>query len=398
MLREAIIGAAVLLMICQAAVIVGLLAHGARYRGSEARNNAILRALPDLMFVQTRDGVFVDYSARDEHALLASPAAFIGRRMRDVLPPELADLLDEKFKRLFAGEEPVLFDYEVTLAAGEVRQYEARLVRCESDKVLSIVRDVTAQKRAAAELRAAQAELFRTSKLATLGEFAGSIAHELAQPLAAIIANSHASLRLLDRGEKELAEVRQSLYDVLESSSVAREVIERTRMLFGHGAPEQTPLDLTDTVIDVCRMVSPTLQERRVALDVRLDIGHRTVRGDRVQLRQVILNLISNGIQAMEETDEQSPRHLMIGACVNASGAAQVTVSDSGIGLGNVDRQRLFSAAYTTKPDGMGWGLSISRSIVEAHGGRLWAEPNDAGGATFAFTIPLEGERERVLV
>src|SRR5262249_55984006 len=124
--------------------------------------------------------------------------------------------------------------------------------------------------------------------------------HELAQPLAAIIANSHASLRLLDRGEKELAEVRQSLREVLESSSVARDVIDRTRTLFGHGAPEQRPLDLTQTVIDVCRMVSPTLQERKVALDVRLDLGHRMVRGDRVQLRQVILNLISNGIQAME--------------------------------------------------------------------------------------------------
>jgi PAS domain S-box-containing protein len=389
MSRETILIAVTLLVVAQAATIAALLMSRARRRRTEARNNAILRALPDLMFVQTRDGVYVDYNARDESVLVVPPSQFLGRNMRDILPPSLTAMLEPKIRRLFAGEEPVVVEYEVPIPSGEVRQFEARLVRCESDKFLSIVRDITPQKQAAAALHNAQVELARASKLATLGEFAASIAHELAQPLTAIIANSRASLRLLERDSSDLGEVRRSLHDVLESSRVARDVIHHTRHLFGHGHPEQAPLDLADVVNEVCMMVSSTLVENRVALDVRLDVGERMIRGDRIQLRQVILNLISNGIQAMEQLDAEAARRLTITATVNQNESARLTVSDTGVGLADVDRERIFSQSYSTKPDGMGWGLSISRSIIEAHGGRLWAEPNDGGGASFSFTLPL---------
>lgn len=389
MSRETILGAVALLVAAQAGWIVALLVSRARRRRSEARNNAILRAIPDLMFVQTLDGTYVDYSAKDESVLIVPPSRFLGRRMRDILPPSLNAMFEEKFQRLFDGEEPVVVEYEVPFPSGETGVFEARCVRCESNKILSIVRDVTAQRRAAAELHAAQIELLRASKLATLGEFAASIAHELAQPLTAIIANSRASLRLLERDAKDLAEVRRSLHDVLESSRVARDVIHHTRHLFGHGDPEQTPIDLAAIVNEVCMMVSSTLAEHRIALEVQLDVGDGAIRGDRVQLRQVILNLISNGIQAMEELGAERTRRLTISAGVNPDGTARLTVSDTGIGFANVDRERIFSESYTTKPDGMGWGLSISRSIVEAHGGHLWAEPNDGGGASFSFTLPI---------
>ncbi len=389
MSRETVLGAVIVIVAAQAGWIAALLVSRTRRRRTEARNNAILRALPDLMFVQTRDGVYVDYNAKDESLLIVPPAQFLGRSMRDILPPPLLAMFEDKFRRLFDGEEPVIAEYEVPIPSGETHTFEARMVRCESDKVLSIIRDVTAEKQAAAALRNAQVELMRASKLATLGEFAASIAHELAQPLTAIIANSRASLRLLDRGDNQLPEVRRSLHDVLESSRAARDVIHHTRHLFGQGDPEQTPVDLAEIVNEVCTMVAATLLEHHITLEVRLDVGQRTILGDRVQLRQVILNLISNGIQAMEAIGGDSDRRLTITAAMASDGAARLTVSDTGVGLANVDRARLFSESYTTKPDGMGWGLSISRSIIEAHGGRLWAEPNDGGGASFSFTLPL---------
>jgi len=388
MSRETIVVAVALVVAAQAGWIVALLVGRARGRESEARNNAILRALPDLMFVQTRDGVYVDYNAKDESLLFVPPSQFLGRRMRDIMPPDLCDMFEEKFRRLFSGEEPVVVEYEIPLPSGEVGCFEARVVRCESNKMLSIIRDVTPQKRAQAELHNAQLELLRASKLATLGEFAASIAHELAQPLTAIIANSRASLRLLDRDAKDLGEVRRSLHDVLESSRVARDVIHHTRHLFGHGDPEQTPIDLAAIVNEVCMMVTSTLAEHHIPLDVHLDVARGTIRGDRIQLRQVILNLISNGIQAMEQLDAERTRRLSISAAVNPNGTARLTVSDTGIGLANVDPARLFSESYTTKPDGMGWGLSISRSIVEAHGGRLWATRNNDTGLTVHLSLP----------
>jgi len=390
MSREALVFSVVVLVTAQAALIIALLANRARRRESEARNNAFLRALPDLMFVQTRDhGVFVDYHSGKDSALLAPPEAFLGRSMHDILPPILAERFDSAVERLFRGEEPVVVEYDLTLPTGQMGYYEARLVRCDTDKYLSIVRDVTAQKEAEAALHRANVELLHASKLATLGEFAGAVAHELAQPLTAMIADTYATRRLLDGKPPRIDEAKASLDDALTSGAVAREVVHHMRSLFVNGDPEQQPLDLADIVNEVCAMVSSTLQAHRVSLEVTLDLGPRKVHGDRVQLRQVILNLISNGIQAMDDLDDASQRRLTIRAAEAENNTATFSVCDTGVGFSDQERERLFTQPHTTKPDGMGWGLSISRSIIEAHGGRMWAEPNDGGGAKFSFSLPL---------
>ena len=387
--RMSLLGAA-LLFAAQAALITALLASRARRRASEARNKAILRAIPDLMFVQTRDGVFLDYSVKDPTVLLVPPSEFLGRNMREILPPELTERFFFALERVFHGEEPVLVEYQVPVPSGELRYFEARLVRYESDTFLSIVRDITDGKRAAQALDRAHGELLRASRMATLGEFAGSIAHELAQPLTAIIANSHACLRMLERPIVDWAEVRDGVQDVLQSGKLAREVIHSTRHLFSKDELVKAPLNLTDIVNEVCVMVHTTIRAKHITLDLRFEPDLPVVRADGVQLRQVILNLISNSIQAMDDVDAESTHRLAIAAERDARGDAKLTVRDSGIGLANVDRARLFSASYTTKPDGMGWGLSISRSIIEAHGGRLWAEPSEGTGAVFCFTLPAD--------
>jgi C4-dicarboxylate-specific signal transduction histidine kinase len=379
---------AALLVGIQAAMIVALLVSRARRRMTEARNSAMLRAIPDLMFLQTRDGVYLDYSAPEPQTLLVPPESFLGKNMRDILPPQLADRLAEAVARLFAGEEPVILEYPLQLPTGAVGRYEARLVRCGSDKFLSIVRDITERTRAADELATAQAEVLRVSKLATLGEFAGSIVHEMSQPLTAIIANAHACRVMVDRENVNAAAVREGLDDVVAAGESAREVVEHARQLFGRGGRTRESLDLRNVVNEACMLVAPTLAIGRITLERHTDDTLPAIRGDRVQLRQVVLNLVSNGIQAMERVDGE--RRLTIRTDRDGDGMLRLTVSDTGVGLDEIDPSQLFSASYTTKPNGMGWGLSISRLIVEAHGGMLTAAANEGGGASFAFTVPIE--------
>src|SRR5262249_33142690 len=219
---------------------------------------------------------------------------------------------------------------------------------------------------------------------------AGSITHELAQPLTAIIANSHACLRLLANPRLDTGILQESLNDVLASGELARDVISHTRHLFSKGDLERSSVSMNEILNDVSILLQPTLLATNIKMKLELSSDLPTIRGDRVQLRQVVLNLMSNGIQAMEHLGPGRSRRLTIATTVDANGNPTVAVRDTGVGLARVDRDRLFSAAYTTKPDGMGWGLSISKMIIEAHGRHLWAEANEEVGATFSFPLPVE--------
>jgi two-component system, LuxR family, sensor kinase FixL len=224
-----------------------------------------------------------------------------------------------------------------------------------------------------------------------MGELAASLAHELNQPLTAILSNAEAAQHFLDASLPDLEEVRASLADIVDDDHRASEVIRRLRGLLQKGELERLPLDLNQTIREVVRLVHSDVIIRQVALTLALDPALPPVCGDRVQLQQVVLNLMLNGLEAMTDTGLDE-RALIVCTKRPDAHTVQVEVQDSDSGLAEVNMDRIFEPFYTTKPADMGMGLLICRSIIEAHGGRLWVANNLARGATFYFTLPVTEE------
>jgi two-component system sensor kinase FixL len=218
-----------------------------------------------------------------------------------------------------------------------------------------------------------------------MGEMAAALAHELNQPLTAILSNAHAGERYLAQGAPPLGEIREILQDVVGDARRAGEVIQRLRSLLRKDEARLLPLDVNHVIREIAVLVRTDAILRNVLLDLELAPSLSPVRGDRVQLQQVLLNLILNGMEAVGPSGEG--RRLVV-QTLQTDAAVRVAVRDQGAGIPTDQLARIFETFYTTKPNGMGMGLPISRSIVEAHGGRMWAENNPDRGATFAFTIP----------
>jgi signal transduction histidine kinase len=233
----------------------------------------------------------------------------------------------------------------------------------------------------------AQAELARVARLTTMGELAASIAHEINQPLAAVVARGNAALRWLAHAPPNLEETRDSIRAILNEGYRASEVIGRIRSLLKHSEPEYVELDINDAIRDVLELTKSALRSRGVVIQTQLSAALPQALGDRVQLQQVIMNLIMNGADAMSAVADR-PRILHIGSQVDSAGNVLVSVKDSGTGIDEAIRDIIFKPLFTTKSTGMGMGLSICRSIVEAHGGKLWATPATPYGTDFRFTIP----------
>jgi PAS domain S-box-containing protein len=259
------------------------------------------------------------------------------------------------------------------------------------DRGVAYTIDLSELKRAEAALQKAQAELAHAARVMIMGELSASLAHELRQPLTAILSNAQAALRFLAAPSLDLDEVRAILADVVEDDQRAGEVIHRLRRLLRRGELERLPLDLNEVIREVVKLMysEVVIKNVTVILDLRADLP--PVPGDRVQLQQVILNLLINGVEAMNAVEDRS-RELLIRSCRHGFGGVWVGVRDVGIGLDPEKAERIFDSFYTTKPRRMGLGLSISRSIIEAHGGRLWAAPNERYGTTVQFTLPAVGE------
>jgi len=285
--------------------------------------------------------------------------------------------------------------YRLMMPDGSVKYVHA-VARANEDasggiEFVGAVTDVTATKQAEEKLHEAQAELAHVTRVTMLGELTASIAHEVNQPLAAVIANAEACLRWLDRETPDLAAARRSAEWVISDGNRASEVIRRVRALANKTDIERTSLDLNGIVRDVVTLIQRELTSNRVSLRIELAPLLPVILGDAVQLQQVIINLIMNGIEAMQLVTDQA-REIVIRSGQDGAHRILLSVTDRGVGILAENADRIFNAFFTTKPSGLGMGLSICRSIVEAHGGRLSASRNEGPGVTFQFTLPLHHE------
>jgi PAS domain S-box-containing protein len=294
-----------------------------------------------------------------------------------------------------AIREKVDFDhsYRIVHPGGEIREIQAigHPVFGPTGDVVEFVgtlMDVTERRRAEEERQA----LAHSNRITTMGQLTASIAHEVNQPIAAVVTNAQAALRWLNMQPPDPEEVRQALDRIVNQGRRAGDVISRMRALVRKAPPRKDQLDINEVIREVIALTRSELHRTGTLLQTQLAHGLPLVPGDRVQLQQVMLNLILNAVEAMSGSDEGS-RELLISAEADGANGVRIAVRDWGPGLEPESLDRLFDAFYTTKPDGMGMGLSICRSIIEAHGGRVWATTNVPQGAAFQFTLPHQGQK-----
>jgi signal transduction histidine kinase len=272
---------------------------------------------------------------------------------------------------------------------------DAEAARCEVGvrlfNELQLLRDLNERRELEKAMQALEVELAHVTRVAVMGELTASIAHEVLQPLAAVNANADAGLRWLAGGPPNLDRARACLERIARDGKQAGEVITRVRALVKKSPPTKAWLDLSETIQEALAVINIEAARHEVSVQTELAAALPPVQADRVQLQQVVLNLLMNGIDAMKGVAGR-PRELLIKSQPHEGEELLVAVQDSGIGVDQQNMERLFEPFYTTKPEGMGMGLRISRSIIEAHGGRLWATPNAGPGLTVQFTLPI-GDR-----
>jgi two-component system, LuxR family, sensor kinase FixL len=346
----------------------------------------------DTIFVRDSNDVITYWNRGAEELYGWRPDEAIGKvshqLMKTVFPAPLEDITAELLHTGRWEGELIHTKRDGTCVSVASRWSLQRNERGRPVAILETNNDITERRRTQEALDRTQAELAHVSRVTTLGELAASIAHEVNQPLAGIVTNGAACLRWLGREPPELDEARRAVESMINDGKRASEVVSRLRALSKKTDPQRLRLDLNEVIDEVILLFQRELLNNRVALRLELASALPPVLGDRIQLQQVLMNLLINAIQAMAPVTGQ-PRELLIRSRRHDANQVVLEVMDSGIGITPENADRLFSAFFTTKPDGMGIGLSICRSIIEAHGGRIWASPNTGPGATLQFTLPL---------
>ena len=365
-------------------------------RTSEQRLQAIVDNTTAVIFIKDLELRYLLVNREYERLFGIGREQVQGRTDFDFHPHDVAETLRANDRQVIEIGGPTQFE-EVVPSKGSAHHYVVVkfLLRDQANEpyaICGIATDITELKQAQEDLRSKEAELAHITRVMTMGEITSSIAHEINQPLGTIVNYGNACLRLLRTGSADLAEMASVLSEIVDSANRASTIIARIRALSKKALPEVAVLKVEDLVAEILPLIRNELTRRRVVLKTALPGDLPPVLGDRIQLQQVLLNLVMNSVEAMHQVPEDR-RQLSVEAESHISEGKEfvlVTVTDSGIGLKAEDLQKLFQAFYTTKAEGMGMGLAICRSIVGAHGGRLWAEPNAELGATFQFMLPAQ--------
>ena len=376
--------------------IVGTSTDVTDRRRAEYLTQQVFERSPDLVGILGRDYRFRRANPMYETFWGIAAEKVIGMHIRDVVGKEMFDRLAKpNLDRCFSGEEA---SYAEWFNAPGGRKYwfvTYSPLRLESERVeavLIIARDLTERMLASEKLRDAQMQLAHANRVATVGELTASIAHEVNQPIGALVTNAHAALRMLSAEPPDLNQAHEALGDIIKDGRRVSDVIDRIRALVKKTPAQTDLLDINETIMQTIALIRGEILRNGVSLETQLTKDLPSIRGDRVQLQQVIMNLVMNALESMG-TEDEGARELQIVTGKDRDNQIFVIVRDSGPKLTSESLDRFFEAFYSTKSHGMGIGLSICRSIIEAHGGRIWAAANVPRGATLHITLPTSRNR-----
>jgi len=369
----------------------------AALREREAQLRSILDTVPDAMIVIDAAGVVGSFSSAAERLFGYSAAEMVGRNVSLLMPAPHAERHDSYLERyLRTGEKRIIGASRVVMGRRKdgstfpMELYIGETPTCTGRAFTGFIRDLTERHETQARLHELQAELAHMSRFTAMGEMASTLAHELNQPLTAVATYLNGCARLLDRGAgADLAMLRDGIERAAEQALRAGQIIRRLREFVARGETERRRESLPKLVEEASALALVGERESGVWVHFALAPECCAVIADKVQVQQVLLNLIRNAMEAMRES---ARRELLVSTALAMEGMVRVSVADTGPGIAPHIMAQLFQPFVTTKSHGMGVGLSVSRTIVEAHGGRLWAEPNPGGGAVFSFTLPCAGQ------